>query len=142
MAELKTKKTKQSVKQFLDGIADKKRRQDCIAISKLMSDVTGDKPKMWGSEIVGFGNYHYKYKSGREGDWFVTGFSPRKQNLTLYIMSGFEQHGKLMQKLGKFKTGKSCLYISKIEDIDMMVLKDLVRKSVAHMAIVNKQATK
>jgi len=90
-------------------------------------------PEMWGDSIVGFGSYHYKYASGREGDWFITGFSPRKQNLTLYIMSGFDECDQLLNKLGKHSTGKSCLYIKKIEDVDIDVLKELVKKSVGHM---------
>ena len=92
---------------------------------------------MWGDSIVGFGSYHYKYESGREGDWFVTGFSPRKRNLTLYIMSGFDEYDKLLGKLGKHSIGKSCLYIKKIEDVDVDVLKELVQKSVDHMKKAN-----
>lgn len=88
---------------------------------------------MWGSSIVGFGDYHYKYESGREGDWFVTGFSPRKQNLTLYIMAGFDNYDQLLSRLGKYKTGKSCLYINKLDDVDLDVLKELVAQSAAHM---------
>ena len=93
---------------------------------------------MWGTSIVGFGEYHYKYASGREGDWFLTGFSPRKQNLTLYIMSGFDQYNELLKKLGKFSTGKSCLYIKKLENIDKKILKELIIKSVQHMSQLNK----
>ena len=89
---------------------------------------------MWGDSIIGFGTYHYKYASGREGDWFVTGFSPRKQNLTLYIMSGFDEYDALMKKLGKYKTGKACLYINKLEDVDMAVMRELIQKSVAHLS--------
>jgi hypothetical protein len=92
---------------------------------------------MWGSSIIGFGNYHYVYASGREGDYFLTGFSPRKQNLTLYIMAGFDQYDELMKKLGKYKTGKSCLYIKKLEDIDLSTLRELVKQSVEHMAQTN-----
>lgn len=98
-----------------------------------MKQVTGEEPEMWGDSIVGFGSYHYKYESGREGDWFVTGFSPRKQNLTLYIMSGFDEYDNLISRLGKYKTGKSCLYIKKIDDVDQDVLQELVKKSVEHM---------
>ncbi len=93
---------------------------------------------MWGSSIVGFGNYHYKYESGREGDWFLTGFSPRKQNLTLYIMPGFAQYDELMKKLGKHKTGKSCLYIKSLEDINLPTLKQLIQQSVKHMTKTKK----
>lgn len=93
---------------------------------------------MWGGSIVGFGDYHYKYKSGREGDWFVTGFSPRKKSLTLYIMAGFNEYDELLAKLGKYKTGKACLYINKLEDVDMTTLKALVKKSAEHVAQTNK----
>lgn len=137
MTELKTKPNEQSVVAFLSSIADNKRRQDCFTLLELMRQVTGTEPKMWGDSIVGFGSYHYKYRSGREGDWFLTGFSPRKQNLTLYIMAGFAQHEALMEKLGKFTTGKSCLYIKKIEDIDLAILRELVRQSVEHMVKSN-----
>jgi hypothetical protein len=92
---------------------------------------------MWGDSIIGFGSYHYEYASGREGDWFLTGFSPRKQNLTLYLMSGFEEYDNLLKNLGKFKTGKSCLYIKKIEDVDLQTLTELVKQSVAHMEATN-----
>jgi len=135
MAELKTKQNDQSVEKFLNGIADKKTREDCFTVMKLMKQVTKMEPKMWGGSIVGFGAYHYKYESGREGDWFLTGFSPRKQNLTLYIMAGFAQYEALMKELGKHKTGKSCLYINKLEDINLLTLKKLIQQSVKHMAI-------
>ena len=101
----------------------------------MMKKITGKKPKLWDSNIVGFGSYHYKYASGREGDWFLTGFSPRKQALTLYIMPGFGDYGPLMKKLGKYKTGKSCLYIKKLEDVDQKTLKELIAKSVRHKAL-------
>lgn len=130
MAELKTKKTEESVEKFLDEIQDEKRREDCYTVLKLMKKVTKAEPKMWGANIVGFGTYQYKYESGRELDWFIAGFSPRKQNLTLYIMSGFPRHAELLAKLGKHKTGKSCLYINKLEDINQGVLKELIEKSV------------
>jgi hypothetical protein len=134
MAELKTTPNEQSVEEFLNSVADEKKRQDCLAVLDLMKKATGAEPKMWGSSIVGFGEYHYKYESGREGDWFLTGFSPRKQNLTLYIMAGFTRYDELMAQLGKYKTGKSCLYIKKLEDVNMDVLRKLVVESVAHMA--------
>jgi hypothetical protein len=134
MAELKTQPTGESVHAFLNQVADEKKRQACYTILELMEDVTGAEPQMWGPSIVGFGSYHYKYASGREGDWFLTGFSPRKRNITLYIMSGFEQYQPLLDRLGKFKTGKSCLYINKIEDVDMGTLRELVEQSVAHLA--------
>jgi hypothetical protein len=130
MAELKTKQTDRGVEEFLNEISDEKTRNDCYTVLKLMQKVTGEKPKMWGSSIVGFGNYHYKYESGREGDWFLVGFSPRKQNLTLYLMYGLERLENLLKKLGKYKTGKSCLYIKSLADIDQSVLKELIKQSV------------
>jgi len=138
MAELKTKKTEASVEKFLDGVKDEQKRKDSYAILKLMKQVTKANPKMWGDSIIGFGSYHYKYASGREGDWFLTGFSPRKQNLTLYIMSGFTKYPGLLKKLGKFKTGKSCLYINKIEEIDFQILKELIKHSVGYLKKLNK----
>lgn len=137
MAELKTKKNKQDVNEFLDKVEDEKKRQDSRTILKLMQEVTGEPPKMWGDSIIGFGEYHYKYASGREGDFFLVGFSPRKQSLTLYIMAGFDAYEDLMARLGKYKTGKSCLYIKKIEDINLEVLRDLVRLSSKHIAQTN-----
>jgi len=137
MAELKTKRNKGDVEAFLNSVADEKKRQDSFTILELMKKVTGKEPAMWGDSIIGFGNYHYKYASGREGDWFLTGFSPRVQNLTLYIMAGFDEYNQLLGKLGKHSTGKSCLYIKKIEDIDINVLKELVKRSVEHMERTN-----
>lgn len=137
MAELKTQKNNGDVRAFLESVENKKRREDSFKVLELMSDVLDDEPKMWGSSIVGFGDYQYKYASGREGEWFLCGFSPRKQNLTLYIMSGFDEYDALMKKLGKHKTGKSCLYINKLEDVDMDVLRQLVKKSVEHMEETN-----
>ena len=134
MAELKTKETSASVSAFLAKIADETRRKDCLAVADIMRDVTKEEPKMWGSSIVGFGRYRYKYDSGREGEFMITGFSPRKGDLTLYIMPGFEPFPDLMKRLGKYKTGKSCLYIKKLADVDVGVLKELVSKSVKKMA--------
>ena len=134
MAELKTKRNKGNVIAFLNSVTDEKKRRDCFTVLELMKQVTGKEPAMWGDSIIGFGNYHYKYASGREGDWFVTGFSPRKQNLTLYIMAGFDKYEQLLGKLGKHSTGKSCLYIKKIEDVDLKVLKELVKQSVEHVS--------
>ena len=133
MAELKTKKTEASVEEFLGGIADEARRDECRIVLEIMERVTKSEPKMWGASMIGFGSYHYKYESGREGDWFLTGFSPRKQNLTLYIMAGFDRYDALLEKLGKFKTGKSCLYVKRLNDIDLLVLKQLIAASVRHM---------
>lgn len=130
MADLKTVPTRASVDKFLKGISDEKKRADCYQILEIMSKATRSQPKMWGKSIVGFGDYHYVYASGREGDWFITGFSPRKQNLTLYMMGGFEQFPELMQQLGKHSTGKGCLYINRLEDVDLKVLKKLITQSV------------
>jgi hypothetical protein len=133
MAELKTKETTASVAEFLEKISDPQRREDCRAVAKIMREVTGEEPKMWGSSIVGFGRYHYKYASGREGDWMITGFSPRKSALTLYFMGGFDSSPQLMKKLGKYKTGGGCLYIKKLADVDVAVLRELVTKLVRSM---------
>ncbi len=131
MAELKTKATGASVTKFLHAINEEQRRQDCLTILGLMRKATGAEPKMWGPNIVGFGDYHYVYESGREGDWFVTGFSPRKQNLTLYVMGGFAQHTELLNKLGKHKMGKGCLYINTLGDVHLPTLRKLIDRSVA-----------
>ena len=128
MAELKTKVTKASVDRFLQGIRDEKKREDCYRILKIMKRATKAEPKMWGPSVVGFGDCHYVYESGREGDWFITGFSPRVQNLTLYMMGGFD--AQMLKKLGKYKTGKGCLYIGKLEDVDTKVLSELITRSV------------
>lgn len=133
MAELKTRKTEKSVTEFLRGVSDARRRKDCEAVAALMTKATGAKPKMWGASIVGFGDYRYKYASGREGDWFLTGFSPRKDSLTLYIMGGFERFGGLLKKLGKHKKAKSCLYIKTLDEVDLSVLRDLISSSVERM---------
>lgn len=132
-AELKTKVSKASVEDFLNTIEDEQKRADCFEIAKIMTQVTKEKPKMWGPSIVGFGTYHYKGASGREGDWMLTGFSPRKQNLTLYLMGGFDMHKDLLKKLGKFKTSVGCLYIKKLDDVDKKVLKQLVTQTVKTM---------
>ena len=127
MAEQKTKPTNQSVKEFLNEIPEPERRADCFAVAKIMEEITGEKPKMWGPSIVGFGSYRYKYASGREGDWPMTSFSPRKKDLTLYIMMGFEKHPDLMEKLGKHSTSKSCLYIKRLSDVHIPTLKKLIK---------------
>ena len=133
MAELKTKPTEQSVEDFLNAIPDEQKRADAFAISKLMKQVTRDEPTMWGGSIVGFGRYHYKYASGHEGDTCLVGFSPRKQNLTLYLMLGAGNYTDLLKKLGKHKTGKGCLYINRLADVDLPTLKELVKQSVKHL---------
>ena len=134
MAELKTKPNDQSVEAFLNAIPDEKKRQDCFTLLEIMRQVTQAEPVMWGDSIIGFGSYHYCYESGRQGDWFLTGFSPRVQNLTLYIMSGFDQYDALLAKLGKHTTGKACLYVKRLEDIDLPTLKELVRQSVKFLS--------
>jgi len=131
--QLKTQPNNQSVEDFLNRVENDTKREDSFFILELMKQVTGSDPIMWGDSIIGFGTYHYKYASGREGEWFLTGFSPRVQNLTLYIMSGFDEYDDLLGKLGKHSTGKSCLYVKRLENIDLDVLKELVEKSVAHM---------
>ena len=128
MAELKTKQTEASVDDYLNAIQDEATRHDCLKIAKMMQQVTKAKPKMWGTSIVGFGKQHLKYASGREGDWFVVGFSPRKQNLTIYLNQS-EGRAALLEKLGKHKTGGGCLYINKLADIDLAVLRQLVELS-------------
>ncbi len=137
-AELKTKVNDASVEGFLNSIKDEQTRADCFEILKLMKQVTKEEPKMWGASIVGFDSYHYKSASGREGDWMLTGFSPRKQNLTLYLMSGFDAHADLLKKLGKHKTSVGCLYIKKLEDVDKKVLKELVVETVKTMKKLSK----
>lgn len=133
MAELKTKVNEASVLEFLENVPDEKKRQDSLAVLEMMREVTGEEAKMWGTSIVGFGSYHYKYESGREGDMPLVGFSPRKQNLTLYIMPGFDRYEELMAKLGKHTTGKSCLYVKRLADVDRAVLRELVGQSYAFM---------
>ncbi len=132
MAELKTQPNDDSVQAFLDGIEDGQKREDSFRLLEMLSVASGQPARMWGSSIVGFGAYHYVYDSGREGDWFEVGFSPRKQNLTVYIMPGFERYDELLNKLGKHSTGKSCLYIKRLADIDENVLRRLIDLSVRH----------
>lgn len=126
----KTQKNDQDVAAFLDAIEHAGRREDSKAVYALMEAVVGEPGAMYGDAIVGFGSYHYKYASGREGDWFEVGFSPRKTSLTLYIMPGFSSYDDLMARLGKHKTGKSCLYVNKLADVDMDVLRELIEQSV------------
>ena len=126
----KTQQTKASVAGFLKAIPDPQRRDDCKTVAAMMEAATKSKPAMWGTSIVGFGNFHYKSASGREGDWFTTGFAPRKDNLTLYLLGGFRKHPDLMDKLGKYKAGGGCLYIKRLDDVDQKVLKQLIARSV------------
>jgi hypothetical protein len=133
MAELKTRRTTASVKAFLDTVTDEGRRQDCQALVRMMKHAAGAQPKMWGPSIVGFGDYRYKYPNGRENDWFLVGFSPRKQDLTLYIMAGFDKHDALLTRLGRHKTSKSCLYIKRLSDVDQTVLQELISASIRRL---------
>lgn len=143
MAEQKTKPTKESVKDFLNRIPEAERREDCFALVKMMEEITGEKPVMWGPGIVGFGSYSYKYASGRSGDWPITGFSPRKKDLTLYIMMGFERHPELMEKLGKHTHSKSCLYIKRLSDVHVPTLKKLIKIGIKELkAYIKAQAKK
>ncbi len=136
--ELKTQVNEASVEGFLNSVEDEQKRAECFEILKMMKQVTKEEPKMWGASIVGFGSYHYKGASGREGDWFITGFSPRKQNLTLYLNHGFDVHEDLLKKLGKYKTGMGCLYVKKLDDVDKKVLRELVTESVKRMKQLSK----
>ena len=134
MSDLKTTPNNASVEDFLNQVEPEQKRQDAFEILRMMKEVTGAEPQMWGPSIVGFGAYRYKYDSGREGDWFLVGFSPRKQNLTLYIMAGFKRYEELLAKLGKHKTGKSCLYLNKLADVDQKVLREMVAASVEYLS--------
>ncbi len=129
MAEMKTKQTEASVEDFLNLIENDQKREDCFEIVKMMKQVTKKEPKMWGPSIIGFGSYHYKYESGREGDSLQIGFSPRKQNITLYVLSGSDHENLLLQKLGKHSTSKVCLYIKRLADVDKKVLLELIKES-------------
>lgn len=134
MAELKTKKNNASVTQFINSVENEQRRKDAKELLKIFKDVTKMQPKMWGTSIIGFGSYHYKSeRSKQEGDWPLTGFSPRKQSLSIYIMSGFKNYKDELKKLGKCKTSVSCLYVNKLEDIDSKILKKMIKDSVAEM---------
>jgi Domain of unknown function (DU1801) len=129
-AENKTKATDASVEKFIKGVTDKQKQADCRTIIDLMQTATKAPPKMWGSAIVGFGERHLKYDSGREMDWMIIGFSPRKQNITLYVPGGLDQQADLLEKLGKHSIGKGCVYINKLEDVNMPTLKKIIQRSV------------
>lgn len=133
MAENKTKQSNASVDKFIRSIKEEATREDCHKIIELMKSVTKEEPKMWGPSIIGFGTYHYKYASGREGDSCLTGFSPRKQNLTIYLMGGFEKQNAQLEKLGKHKIGKACLYIKSLKDVDLKILKEMIVNSINYM---------
>lgn len=137
MAQPKTRPTQQSVESFLSTVSDEQKHRDCLTIDEMMRQATGEAGRMWGESIVGYGLYSYKYASGHSGEWPVVAFSPRKANLTLYIMSGFDQNDELLSRLGKYKTGKSCLYIKKLADVDQEVLNELITRSVVHMKETN-----
>lgn len=134
MSELKTKQNDASVETFLGSVENRRRREDSFTVLKLMKQITGEEPRMWGSAIVGFGSYRYRYASGRSGEWPRIGFSPRKQSLTFYVMPGFSSCEELLARLGKHRTGKSCLYINRLADVDMGVLEDLLRNSLETMS--------
>jgi hypothetical protein len=136
-AKLKTQETGASVENFL-GALDEPRRADCLALVTILQRATKAKPKMWGTSIVGFGNYHYKYESGRENDWFMAGFSPRKKELTVYLMAGVEREPALLKKLGKHRAGKGCLYIQQLSDIDTKVLGEIVERAVRSLKAVRR----
>lgn len=134
MAENKTKPEKTSVPDFLNAMKDEQKRKDSLSLVEIFKSITQEDPVMWGTSIIGFGEYHYKYDSGREGDFLITGFSPRKAALTLYLMGCMEKEfTPLMEKLGKYKTGVGCLYFKKLADIDLEILKELIAKSYAFM---------
>ena len=137
MSENKTRPTEQNVIDFLDSVTHETRREDSFTLLKMMQEVTGEEAVLWGSSIVGFGQHHYKYESGREGDMPNVGFSPRKQSMTLYIMPGFDEYEDMLTKLGKHKTGKACLYINKLADVDTDVLRNLIKRSYTHMKETN-----
>lgn len=132
--ENKTRLNDGDVISYLNTVEKEQKREDCFKLLTMMEEITGQPPQLWGDSIVGYGAYHYVTMSGREGDWFLTGFAPRARNITVYIMAGFEQYDELMEKLGKFKIGKSCLYISKLADVDENVLRTLIKASAEHVA--------
>ncbi|MCW4041375.1 MAG: DUF1801 domain-containing protein [Candidatus Bathyarchaeota archaeon] len=129
MSELKTKPTDASVEAFLNAVDHPQRRADGYVLLQMMKEITQEPPIMWGSSIVGFGSYHYRYASGREGDWFKTGFSPRKRSLSIYLMQGFDTYKDLLSRLGKHRVGKGCLYINKLADVDLDILRAIIKRS-------------
>jgi len=137
MAELKTKATKVSVKDFLKSVTDTQKRKDSLVLIEMMSKITKEKPKMWGPSIIGFGSYHYKYESGHEGDMCIVGFSPRKAAISIYISAGFKKRDSLLKKLGKHKSAVACLYVRKLEDVDLKILKELITESFKHSKTKN-----
>ncbi len=133
MGELKTRPTDRDVTEFLNGIEDEEKRRDCFTLAELMQRITGDKAEMWGESMIGFGRYKYRYASGQTGEWFKTGFAPRKGSLTIYIMAYLENFPQIMERLGKYKTGKSCIYIKRLADIDTQVLDELIGQSLKNL---------
>jgi len=130
---MKTTANQQSVEDFINSITDQTKKEDALLLIEMCKDITCEEPVMWGDSIVGFGNYHYKYDSGREGDMFLTGFSPRKQNMVVYVMNGFGHYEAHLSNLGSHKAGKSCLYLKKLENNDLKVLRNMIETSVAYM---------
>lgn len=130
MADLKTQPNQGSIASFIDSIEPESKHEDAKTLLKLIQDISGEQPTMWGATILGYGNYHYKYESGREGDWFLAGFSPRKQNLSIYINGGFEGQEELLEKLGKHKKSVGCLYVKRLSDIDLRVLEEMIKQSI------------
>lgn len=133
MLQNKTIPAKKKVEEFLSAIDNESRRSDCLKLIKIMKEISGENPVLWGDSLIGFGKYHYKYASGREGDWFLTGFAPRKNNISLYLTYDLSRFEQLLKKLGKHKTGKGCLYIKKLEDIDQKVLRQIIKETVEYM---------
>lgn len=133
MSDLKTRPTASSVNAFIDAVDDEHKRADCRVVARMMAEITGAEGVMWGASIVGFGDYHYRYASGREGDFFEAGFSPRKRALTIYVMAGFSEYEDLLGALGKYTTGKSCLYVKRLSDVDLDVLREILTRSVAYI---------
>lgn len=132
-ADNKTQPTGVSAREYIAGLTHAGRREDAQILLDMMSEVTGEQPVMWGNSIIGFGRYHYQYESGREGDAFLTGFAPRKANMVVYVMPGFSDYGALLARLGKHKTGASCLYLGRLTHVDLKVLRQLISASVKHM---------
>ena len=135
MAELKTKLTRASAATFISNVSNPQTQKECRALSRLLKSITRKGPRMWGTSIVGFGQYHYVGASGREGDWFLTGFSPRKTNLTIYIMGGLNKFPELLARLGKHKAGMGCIYVKSLSDIDLKVLEKLIRSSIKNLTL-------
>jgi len=133
MTENRTAPTDERVEYFIKAVGDDHKRSDSWDLIAMMTEITGREPRMWGSRLVGFGQYHYRYESGREGDSFITGFSPRKSALTIYIMPGFSEYGDLLRRLGPHRTGKSCLYLKNLDAVDREVLREIIRDSVDRM---------